>query len=223
MNATLSRDPLDVFWRSLPMESRAALTASITAEDTAVASVPPPAPAPAVVTAATSAEVDDRELLERAVHEAGHAVAAVALGGRISHGYVLPAGRSRDGLFGRVTMAEMPVGDLRGQIAYAGPWAQARFRSGGGWPTPHQMHEVMSTAGQQDRKHLCASVSGDGREVVGLMDRCWPAVIALAKNLVHDGEIRHEHVVAALGLSDDATRQPFELASIRAGLRGVPT
>lgn len=192
-----------------------------------------PAPAPthvgittvpnSVVAAATSTELTaaDRELLERAVHEAGHAVAGALVGGRISRGYILPAGRTQDGVTGEVVMAEMPVGDLRGQIAYAGPWAQARFRAGGRWPTPDQLHEVMSTSGRLDRRHLCASVAGDGREVAELMDRCWPAVITVAKTLVRDGEIRHNHVVAALGLSEDESRHGFELASLRAGMRAV--
>jgi hypothetical protein len=217
-----SLESLVATYRSIEADRNATVTQEVTAPvpaDVVITTVAPVVVAAATATALTDA---DMELLERAVHESAHAVAAVIFGGRIDRGYVLPAGHDRDGITGEVLVASMPVGNAAPQIAYAGPWAQAKFRAGGGWPMPDQLHAVMSTSGRLDRKqHLCASGSGDGSDVVGLIDRCWPAVIAVAKKLVRDGEIRHEHVVAALGLSDDVSRHPFELASIRSGMRRV--
>lgn len=181
----------------------------------------PPAPIPVPTGRDRDGLTDeDRELLETAVHEAGHAVAAVALGGRISHGYVLPLSRRTGEITGQVVMDGMPVGDATAEIAFAGPLAQARFRAGG-HPPSQVMSAVLASAGRLDRR-MCDSAGRDGSSVTGLIDRCWPAVITVAKALVSTGEIRHEDVTAALGLSEDPARHPFELANLRAGMRAVP-
>lgn len=70
---------------------------------------------------------------------------------------------------------------------------------------------------------LTASVSAarPTGAVMPLLRRCWPAVEVLAARLVAGEEVRHKHVLAALGVRyDDAA--PFALANIRAGLRAVP-
>lgn len=195
-------DELDAIWRVLPAETRAVLTAAAEA-DTAIG--------PDGLTD------EEREMLELAVHEAGHAVAAVALGAQIERGYVLWH-EEDDGVRGRVLVASMPPGDVKPQIAYAGPWAQARVQYGTSWPTPQQVDSVMERYGRDDRP-MCRSGEDEGREVIQLVDHCWPAVIEVARELMRNGEVQHKHVVAALGLSvDDYTRHPFELANLRAGL-----
>ncbi|GAS95751.1 uncharacterized protein RMCC_2717 [Mycolicibacterium canariasense] len=206
---TAEVSPLDLWWSQLSPESRAAFAAATEA---------------AARVGADGLTDDEREYGNRAFHEAGHCVAAVALGARIDRGYILHRGLEEDdGTTGRVVVAAMPLGGADAEIAYAGPWAQAKFRAGGGWPSPQIVASVMAAsagAGRGSDRHRCR-LGSEGRDVVGLIDRCWPAVVAVARKLARDGEVQHKHVVAALGLSADESRHPFELAAIRAGMRAV--
>lgn len=202
--------------------SSAEMKAAVRASFAVIEQAATPPKQPAIVAAApVMSDADILEFTERAVHEAGHAVAAVALGGQIERGFVLLPGQESDGCAGAVIMAAMPLGNAKPQIAYAGPWAQARFRASGRRPTPQEVGAAMSSSGRRDRAMCRTSSGSEGREVIGLLDRCWPAVISLAATLA-GGEIRHEHVTAALGLSNDEQHHAFELANLRAGMRGVP-
>ncbi|MFP2991296.1 hypothetical protein [Mycobacterium intracellulare] len=152
----------------------------------------------------------DPERVAAAFHEAGHAVAAVALGGRV-HKAVL-------GDTPRTEYDALPAG-IQARTSYAGPWAEARWLARR-HPGPRDMHRVL--AGTSDDRALCAAGSpGVALGITPLLERCWPAVEAVATKLFVLGRIGHADVCAALGLTDDGGPGSFELASIRAGLRAV--
>jgi hypothetical protein len=156
----------------------------------------------------------DLRRIEVCFHEAGHAVAAVALGGVIRSA-VLAGGRVT-GVQGLTTVDEMPVGRTA-EIAYSGPWCQARWRADRR-PGMADLYRVLDTTGHRDDKALCAAggmVAAAG--VVPLLERCWPSVVKVAQKLVRDGEVRHEDVCEALGLTDDGGPGSLELALIRSG------
>lgn len=164
----------------------------------------------------------DRRRLLTSVHEAGHAVAAVALGGRISKAVVLAetaAVSSRDKkpvVWGKTVHAEVPAGGLP-KITYAGPWAEARFLAAER-PMATDLLSVLNTAGHLD--DLALSASGghrDGALVVPLLERCWPSVLTVARKLLSGAEVHQRDVCTALGLTDDGGPGNFELSLIRSG------
>ncbi|WP_019969755.1 hypothetical protein [Mycobacterium sp. 141] len=164
----------------------------------------------------------DRELLAVAIHEAGHAVAAVVLGAQLRNAVVAS---------GRVTGPEglttlMPGGLPHGrgpEFAFAGPWAQARFLAGGR-PSFAQLHAVFDHHGHKDRRVLVAAGGlHEGSGVTFQLERAWPAVLTCARRLYTAGEAHHDDVCKALGLTDGGGPGSVQLANLRAGLRTVPT
>lgn len=151
--------------------------------------------------------------LTAAMHEAGHAVAAVLYGGRVHLATLDTAPRTEyDNLPER----------HRAAITYAGPWCEARFLANR-HPGPADLHRVMSVSLSDDAA-LCAAggLAAVPADTAGLLTRCWPAVeLVGAGHLYHDGKATHADVCAALGLSDDGGPGSFELAGLRAGLRVV--
>jgi len=95
----------------------------------------------------------EREHLEVCIHEAGHAVAAVALGGALRSAVV--AHSRVTGLQGLTTVADMPHG-RDPEIAYAGPWSQARWRAGRS-PSQRQVFAVLGGSGYRDERALIAA------------------------------------------------------------------
>src|SRR4051812_35722715 len=93
----------------------------------------------------TLADLTPREQLSlrTAVHEAGHAVAATVLGGRI-HSAVLADGRTF-GVRGKTVHAEVPEGGWP-SIVYAGPWAEARWLAGRR-PSQRQLFAILDGSG----------------------------------------------------------------------------
>jgi hypothetical protein len=65
-------------------------------------------------------------MIEMAFHEAGHAVAAVVLGG-VLRSAVVSGGLRKGTIYGLTTIEVMPEG-REPEIAYAGAWGQARWR-----------------------------------------------------------------------------------------------
>jgi hypothetical protein len=111
-------------------------------------------------------------------------------------------------------MDSMPIGDRAAEIAYAGPWSQARWRAGRR-PNQREMWAVMDTTGCRDyREHLSGETAVSSR-VEPLLERCWPSVIALAQKLLRDGEARNEDVCAALQIP--AKDNEHHLSLIRSG------
>jgi hypothetical protein len=142
---------------------------------------------------------NDRQRIRTAFHEAGHAVAATVLGGRIFRAEVCD-GRTF-GVLGKTVHDHVPEGWWP-SIVYAGPWAEARWLAGRR-PTQRDMFGVLATTGRLDDKALSASGGfTEGARVVPLLERCWPSVIAVAQKLVRDNEVRNEDVYDALHLTD---------------------
>lgn len=150
------------------------------------------------------------EDLATAFHEAGHAVAAVVLGGRV-HKAVL--GDNPHTEYDVLPEHHVP------SIAYAGPWAEARLLRGHRLG-PRDIHRVL--VGTSDGRELCAAGGpAAALGVVPLLERCWPAVEWVAAELLVTGQVGHTDVCAALGLTGDGGPGSFELANLRAGLRVV--
>ncbi|MGV0648762.1 hypothetical protein ABVK35_10260 [Mycobacterium kansasii] len=161
----------------------------------------------------------EREHLELCVHEAGHAVAGVVLGGQLRSAAVT---NSRVmGVRGLTKFAETPHG-RDPEIAYAGPWAQARW-SAGHRPSQRQMYALFDGGGRGDCDAL--SLAGGtylGMSVTPLIERAWPAVIRVAQQLHRVGEVVQPDVLAALGVTDGGGPTSSQLAGLRSGCRSVP-
>lgn len=161
----------------------------------------------------------EREHLELCVHEAGHAVAGVVLGGQL-HNAVVTSSRIW-GVNGLTKFSDRPHG-RDPEIAYAGPWSQARWRAGRR-PTQRELFTVLKAGGHKDEQALIASGGTHlGLSVVPLMERAWPAVVRVAQQLHRSGEVTQADVLAALGISDGGGRTSAQLASLRAGMYAVP-
>lgn len=151
----------------------------------------------------TEAELDR---LGTAFHEAGHAVAAVVLGGQV-HQVIVDEHPHTE---------YDPLPGLDAGIVYAGPWAEARWELGR-TPGPADMRRVFARNGSDDRTLCAAGGPHQGAHVVPLLERCWPAVKTLAKGLYFTGAATHANVCSALGLPDRGGRASVELALIRSG------
>lgn len=177
----------------------------------------------------TWADLTPREQLglRTAIHEAGHAVAATVLGGRIRSA-VLSDGRVF-GINGQTVHAEVPEGTWP-SILYGGPWAEARWLAGRR-PSARQLYAILDGSGHLDRRALCAAAAADvygdtsaeaRLAVPTLLERCWPSVISVAQTVHRAGEARHDDVCKALGITDGGGLTSTQLANLRAGLRSVP-
>lgn len=162
----------------------------------------------------------ERQHLETCIHEAGHAVAATLLGGRIHTAAV--ADSRVWGVSGQTVHDDVPDGSWA-SVVYAGPWAQARWRAGKR-PTQREVYDVLARAAQRDDRALLASggLPAVDQRLTGLLSRCWPGVVRVAQKLHRDGEATHTDVCAALGLTDGGGPGSLQLANLRAGLRDVP-
>lgn len=149
--------------------------------------------------------------LATAFHEAGHAVAAVALGGRVHQVLV-------DDEHPRIEHDSLPGLDTA--IIYAGPWSEARWTYGR-IPGPADMRSVLARNGSDDQVLCAAGGPHQGAFVVPLLERCWPAIKTLTRQLYRTGTASHTDVCASLGLSDDGGPGSLDLALIRSGLRAA--
>ncbi|ANE80153.1 hypothetical protein A7U43_13250 [Mycobacterium adipatum] len=170
-----------------------------------------------------TAEGARRDRLAVAVHEAGHAVGGVVLGAELRSAVLPPEGvELRGGLKGQ-TFFNDQAAHHDPQVAYAGPWAEAKFHAGGRRPTQRQFYAVMDSHGCHDRRVLTAAGgTHEGSGVVPILHRCWPAVLTVARTLHHVGEIHQEDVLSALGVTDGGGPFSVQLASLRSGGHSVP-
>jgi hypothetical protein len=169
----------------------------------------------------TLADLTARELdhLQTCVHEAGHAVAGVLLGARLRSAVVTHSRLWRTE--GLTTFADRPYG-RDAEIAYAGPWSQARWRAGRR-PTMRELYAVLNGTGYKDERALIAAGGTHlGHSVTPLVERCWPAVIRTAQHLHRAGEASEADVLAALGVDDGGGATSVQLAGLRSGCRSVP-
>ena len=156
----------------------------------------------------------ERLRLLTAVHEAGHSVAATVLGGRIA-GAVIIDPPDRD-ITGKTAFRELPEG-VAPSVYFAGPWAEARWLAGKR-PTQAEVWAVLDSRGSRDHAELLASGgTAAAAHVVPLIERCWGAVITVARQLNRTGDARHADVCEALGLTDGGGPGSIELAMIRSG------
>lgn len=160
----------------------------------------------------------ERQLAELCVHEAGHAVVGVVLGGRLRLASVtggLAPGSA--GFRGRTAFADLPSGH-DAAVAYAGPWAAARWRADRR-PTQRDVFAVLRGSGCADDAVLLASGAAavTAARVVPLVERCWPQVCTLAAKIAADTTVRHADVCEVLALSADPPTAALQLAHIRAG------
>lgn len=154
-----------------------------------------------------------------AVHEAGHAIAGGVLGAELRNAIV---GELRGGLKGQASFLDRPHGS-DALIAFAGPWAQAKFMAGGRRPTQREFFAVLDTAGCFDQRVLTAAGGlHEGAAAQPILERCWPAVLTVARQLHRTGEVHHEDVCAALGITDGGGVTSVQLASIRSDCRAIP-
>jgi hypothetical protein len=161
-------------------------------------------------------------------HEAGHAVAAVLLGGEVELARVFepgivapPAGNNvaPGHPWGATTYRSLPrfAGP---SITYAGIWAEARWRTGGP-PSPAVLRKAW-TENATDRAELF-SVHRDPADIAHtliepMLQRCWQPIIVVAQALSRtDLGVDDAFVRGALGLSRDPDVAGFQLAMIRSG------
>ncbi len=178
--------------------------------------------------------VEDRdELFKVAVHEAGHAVVASLHGVRLDVSETLATRRvSIEGPGGahvlgycRYEPFNVATGQSAHVIAAAGPAAEAVVRFGP-QPTSEQLASVLHGPDNDSlrRAALTASVGRPVdavREVLPLVLRVWPAIVGLGGQ-IDQRAVTDADVCTALGISAAPGQRAFEVANIRAGLRGVP-
>lgn len=161
-----------------------------------------------------------REHLAVCVHEAAHAVAGVCWGAALRN--AVASDGKVTGSQGRTYFSDRPHG-RDAEIAYAGPWAQAKFQAGGRRPTSAQMYAVFDGPGCEDHAALTAAGGAHlGQGVTLLIERCWPAVQTLARQLNDKGEVFEADVLAALGITDGGGATSVQLALLRSNMRTVP-
>lgn len=159
------------------------------------------------------------ETLAVCVHEAAHAVAGVALGGELRDAVVFDL---REGDLKGLTRFRDCPDRLKTMVAYAGPWAEAKFQAGGQRPTQRQLFAALDGHGCRDQRVLVAAGGlHEGADVQPIIERCWSSVLTLARQLHRVGQVHHEDALAALGV--DTTRPVgSQLSSIRSGGQIVP-
>ena len=163
---------------------------------------------------------DERERISVAVHESGHAIACVLLGGRVIHAVVGGRGTRDWPVLGQTQHDPMPTEDLNSQVAYAGPYCQARWLAGRR-PTQREMFNILDRHGRCDQSEWEGTSGGTtaARQIVPLMERCLTSVTALAVKLWQPPAriVYDEGVRAALRLSTNREVATVQLALIRSG------
>jgi hypothetical protein len=166
----------------------------------------------------TLADLKPREYQEvcTSVHEAGHAVLGVLMGGQL---FSAAVHRTRTMGLDGVTRFDDLRTTRRNAVAYAGPFAQARFCAGGRrHPGIREIDRVLDNGGCRDMSAITASggaTADVAPEVAALVARCWAPVIDVAKQLYREGEVRHSDVCAALAIPE--VDNGFHLSLIHSG------
>lgn len=200
--------------------ARPSVTAAASRPAATTAPAPRPAPAPKRPATVADLTARQRQHLEICVHEAGHAVAGVVLGAQLRTAVVSDSRVS--GVEGLTSFSDSPHGRDE-EIAYAGPWAQAKFRAGGRRPTQREMFALFDGGSRGDCGVLLAAGGTHlGHAVQPVIERAWPAVIRVAKQLHRAGEVTQTAVCEALGITDGGGPGSSQLAGLRAGMRPVP-
>ena len=154
-----------------------------------------------------------RGLFGLCYHEASHAVAGVLHGGTLTESRIFLAD-----LRGSTTFEGGSLAATRhGQVAYAGPWGQARALAQRR-PGLHDVRAALDGGGCSDRAVLTAAGGESaGDAITPLLERCWPSVAELAVRLHQHGKVSHADVLAALRLSADDQTRALVVSMIRSG------
>ena len=154
-----------------------------------------------------------RGLFGLCYHEASHAVAGVLHGGTLTESRIFLAD-----LRGSTTFEGGSLAATRhGQVAYAGPWGQARALAQRR-PGLHDVRAALDGGGCSDRAVLTAAGGESaGDAITPLLERCWPSVAEVAAKLHQTGQVSHADVLAALRLSADDQTRALEVSMIRSG------
>ena len=145
------------------------------------------------------------------LHEAGHAVAAMVLGGTLRSSVV--SGGLRHGTIDGLTTVEMHQG-REPELAYARVSAQAGWRHGRR-PSQREVYAVLDTTGRCRWALPAAGGAAPATRITPLLERCWTSICEVAAQLHRQGDVRHDDVTAALGIP--AKDNGHELALIRGG------
>lgn len=157
---------------------------------------------------------EKRDLMAAAIHESAHAITARVLGHKVGR-VTLTTDAARAG---NCEVHQRFGGKPDPRVAYAGPWAEAMFRNGGGVPTSAAVRRSLASNGN-DAKVITASGEPAPLKVPRLVTDCYGSIRALARELFVRGEINQDDVDTALRLpdhADDETRE-VALAMIRSG------
>ncbi len=144
----------------------------------------------------------EHQRIALAYHESGHAVVGVLHGATLCDAVITDGDRVGDGFShptGETSFDDLPEGHAA-QIAYSGPYAQARGVAKRR-PNLRELHAAFDGAGRVDQDQLCASGErAAGADVVPLLLRCWPAVATIARQLFDGGCVGHADVCKALSI-----------------------
>ncbi len=162
---------------------------------------------------------DEIELFDVAVHESGHAVRGLLLGGEIARAGVYQG--LTTGTEGRTRFRQPFDRHHISSVAHAGPHAHASWTHGGR-PTLGQVDAVLAGGGchdmaQIERAHAMSGgmLTVDKPSEDHLLNRTWPGVLMLAAELYRRGELDHDAVLASLGLNRESAVMKF--ADLRSG------
>ncbi|HZN83805.1 MAG TPA: hypothetical protein VFC01_29600 [Mycobacterium sp.] len=106
----------------------------------------------------------------------------------------------------------MPAG-REPEIAYSGPYGEAKFQAGGRRPTQRALFALFDGGGRGDCDVL--SLAGGtylGMSVTPLIERAW-LVVRVARQLHRTGEVTQADVLAALRVDDGGGPGSSQLAS----------
>ena len=155
-----------------------------------------------MTSALTYANITERERLRLhlAVHEAAHSVATVLLGGHVDRAQILDG--KVFGLRGETQTRDLPS-EHEPLVAFAGPWAEARWQHGTRPPLA-DIWAHLDGCGRRDRDAITAAcgtaLPPERHRVEARLSTTWDAVISVAKVLHRQGEIRHSDVCRALDI-----------------------
>ncbi|MEU7767912.1 M50 family metallopeptidase [Nocardia sp. NPDC049190] len=158
----------------------------------------------------------ERERIAVAFHEAGHAIAAVLAGGRVTE-VTLSSGPDAHG---QCQTADLPT-SAEALVAVAGPWAAARWTTGA-VPSWRDVRDELAAQPDDFAVVAAASPDDDPYRVGRWLETVWPAVRELSATLYRDGRIGHRQITEALGLPLWGVETSAVAASIKSGCWSPP-